>query len=163
MPPSRQLIPLPTLLKFWWLWSALWLNFFAVKEQGKIYLLDALVSPSAVFGTALKSVVRKFREAKVQTVVFERYIPHRSRVPPNPPLTPWLVQAGGRVRKRVWLLTTQSLQKSGRDLRDVIFENSYVRVQKEKSENYFSILYLLRPTAPVGLCLCWYGESGDSI
>lgn len=75
----------------------LWLNLSGLKEKERSFLLDAPISPVGLFGSAVEMVGRKFREAKVKSEAFKRYIPHRRRRPSIPP-------AGDRLRKRVWLL-----------------------------------------------------------
>ncbi len=55
----------------------LWLNLLGLKEKDRSFLLDAPVSPAGVFRTAVKTVIRKFREVKVKSAVFECYIPRR--------------------------------------------------------------------------------------
>lgn len=42
----------------------LWLNLSGIKECDKAVLLDAPVSPSGLFGTAVEMVVDRFREAR---------------------------------------------------------------------------------------------------
>lgn len=46
-------------------------------DQGrdKITILDALVSPSGLFGTAVETVVGRFKEAMVQSAAFNKKIP----------------------------------------------------------------------------------------
>ncbi len=55
----------------------LWLNLLGLKEKDRSFLLDAPVSPAGVFRTAVETVIRKFREVKVKSAVFECYIPCR--------------------------------------------------------------------------------------
>ncbi len=63
----------------------LWLNLSGLKEKDRSFLLDAPVSPAGLFGAAVETVVRKFREAKVKSAAFERYIPRRRRRPSGQP------------------------------------------------------------------------------
>ncbi len=64
----------------------LWLNLSGLKKKDRSFLLDAPVSPAGLFRTAVETVVRKFREAKVKSAVFEHYIPrHRQRPSIQPP------------------------------------------------------------------------------
>ncbi|XP_016344212.1 uncharacterized protein LOC107690393 [Sinocyclocheilus anshuiensis] len=59
----------------------LWLNLSGLKEKDRSFLPDGPVSPAGLFGAAVETVVRKFREAKVKSVAFEHYIPRRRRRP----------------------------------------------------------------------------------
>ena len=60
----------------------LWLNLSAIKDKDKFVLLDAPLSPSGLFGDAVKSVVDKFQEAARQQVAFSKVLPrHPSREP----------------------------------------------------------------------------------
>ncbi len=63
----------------------LWLNLSGLKEKDRSFLLDASVSPAGLFGAAVETVVRKFREAKVKSAAFEHYIPRRRRRPSGQP------------------------------------------------------------------------------
>lgn len=55
----------------------LWLNLLGLKEKERSFLLDAPVSPARLSDSAFQMEVRKFREEKVKSAAFERYIPHR--------------------------------------------------------------------------------------
>ena len=55
----------------------LWLNLSASKDRDKFVLLDAPLSPSGLFGDAVKSVVDKFQEAARQQAAFSKVIPRR--------------------------------------------------------------------------------------
>lgn len=59
--------------------SHLWLNLVEIGRKEKNLFLDAPLSPSGFFGTSMEVLVEKFREARVQSTVFKRYIPHHSR------------------------------------------------------------------------------------
>lgn len=45
----------------------LWLNLTEIHEREKVFLLDAPISQSGLFGEAVNSVVEKFRAAKSQS------------------------------------------------------------------------------------------------
>lgn len=45
----------------------LWLNLSVLKEKERVFLFDGPVSPTDVFGTAVETVVQKFKEAKVKS------------------------------------------------------------------------------------------------
>lgn len=70
----------------------LWLNLSGLKEKERSFLLDALVSPVGLFGSAVEMVGRKFREVKVKSEGFKHCIPHCRR---HPSISP----AGDRLRK----------------------------------------------------------------
>lgn len=53
----------------------LWVNWADIGEKVKIFLLDAPVLPSEVFGTSVETVVRKFRGAKVHSAALKMFIP----------------------------------------------------------------------------------------
>ncbi len=61
----------------------LWVNLADIGRKEKDLLLDAPVSPSELFGTSVKTVVEKFREAKARSSAFKTFIPRRSRSEPE--------------------------------------------------------------------------------
>ncbi len=61
----------------------LWVNLADIGKKEKGFLLDAPVSPSELFGTSVKTVVEKFREAKARSAAFKSFIPRRSRSEPE--------------------------------------------------------------------------------
>ncbi len=61
----------------------LWVNLADIGKKEKGSLLDAPVSPSKLFGTSVKAVVEKFREANARSVAFKTFIPRRSRSEPE--------------------------------------------------------------------------------
>ncbi len=61
----------------------LWMNLADIGEKEKRFLLDALVSPSELFGTSVETVVEKFKEVKARSAAFKSCIPRRSRSEPE--------------------------------------------------------------------------------
>ncbi len=57
----------------------LWLNLTEIREKEKVFLLDAPISQSGLFGEAVSAVVDKFRSAKTQSVALKQFMPRRSR------------------------------------------------------------------------------------
>ncbi len=57
----------------------LWLNLTEICEKEKVFLLDAPISQSGLFGEAVSSVVEKFRSAKTQLAAFKQFMPRRMR------------------------------------------------------------------------------------
>lgn len=55
----------------------LWLSLLGIRESDKTDLLDAPVLPSRLFGTAIEMVLEKYREARVQSAAFKKFIPCR--------------------------------------------------------------------------------------
>ncbi len=49
----------------------LWVNLADIGKKEKDFLLDALISPSKLFGISVKMVVEKFREAKARSSAFK--------------------------------------------------------------------------------------------
>ncbi|KAI2642464.1 Lamina-associated polypeptide 2, isoform alpha [Labeo rohita] len=58
----------------------LWLNLTGIKDRDKIFLLDAPVSTSGLFGDSVNTVVTRFREAKRHTEAFDQFLPRRAQV-----------------------------------------------------------------------------------
>ncbi len=56
----------------------LWLNLTEIREKKKVFLLDAPISHSGLFGEAVSSVVEKFRSAKTQLAALKQFMPRRT-------------------------------------------------------------------------------------
>ncbi|KAL0194819.1 hypothetical protein M9458_008391, partial [Cirrhinus mrigala] len=56
----------------------LWLTLSDMKEKDRVFLLDAPLSPSGLFGDAVNSVVDKYQEARKQAAAFQRFLPRRT-------------------------------------------------------------------------------------
>ncbi len=56
----------------------LWLNLTKIREKEKVFLLDAPISQSGLFGEAVSSVVENFRSAKTQSAALKQF-PRRTR------------------------------------------------------------------------------------
>ncbi len=57
----------------------LWLNLTEISEKEEVFLLDAPISQSGLFGEAVSSVVEKFRSAKTQSTALKQFMPRRMR------------------------------------------------------------------------------------
>ncbi len=57
----------------------LWLNLTEISEKEEVFLLDAPISQSGLFGEAFSSVVEKFRSAKTQSTALKQFMPRRTR------------------------------------------------------------------------------------
>ncbi len=57
----------------------LWLNLTEIREKEKVFLMDAPISQSGLFGEAVSTVVDKFRSAKTQSAALKQFMPRRSR------------------------------------------------------------------------------------
>ncbi len=57
----------------------LWLNLTEIREREKVFLLDAPILQSGLFGEAVSAVVDKFRSAKAQSAALKQFMPRRSR------------------------------------------------------------------------------------
>ncbi len=57
----------------------LWLNLTEIHEREKVFLMDAPISQSGLFGEAVSAVVDKFRSAKTQSAALKQFMPRRSR------------------------------------------------------------------------------------
>ncbi len=57
----------------------LWLNLTEIREKEKVFLLDAPISQSGLFGEAVSSVVEKFHSAKTQSAALKQFMPRRTR------------------------------------------------------------------------------------
>ncbi|KAI2647309.1 Transposon Ty3-G Gag-Pol polyprotein [Labeo rohita] len=56
----------------------LWLTLSDMKEKDRVFLLDAPLQPSGLFGDAVDSVVSRYQEARKQAAAFQRFLPRRS-------------------------------------------------------------------------------------
>ncbi len=57
----------------------LWLNLTEIREKEKVFLLDAPISQSGLFGEVVSSVVDKFHSTKTQSAALKQFMPRRSR------------------------------------------------------------------------------------
>ncbi len=57
----------------------LWLNLTEIREKEKVFLMDAPISQSGLFGEAVNAVVDKFRSAKTQSAALKQFMPRRAR------------------------------------------------------------------------------------
>ncbi len=57
----------------------LWLNSTEIRERDKVFLMDAPISQSGLFGEAVSAVVKKFRSAKTQSAALKQFMPRRSK------------------------------------------------------------------------------------
>ncbi len=55
----------------------LWLNLTEIREKEKVFLLDAPISQSGLFGEAVSSMVEKFRSTKTQSAAGEQSLPRK--------------------------------------------------------------------------------------
>ncbi len=55
----------------------LWLNLTEIREKEKVFLLDAPISQSGLFGEVVSSVVEKFRSAKTQSAPVKQFMPRK--------------------------------------------------------------------------------------
>ncbi len=55
------------------------LNLTEIREKEKVFLLDAPISQSGLFGEAVSSVVEKFCSAKMQSAALKQFMPRRMR------------------------------------------------------------------------------------
>ncbi|KAI2644897.1 Transposon Ty3-G Gag-Pol polyprotein [Labeo rohita] len=56
----------------------LWLTLSDMKEKDRVFLLDAPLESSGLFGDAVDSVVNRYQEARKQAAAFQRFLPRRS-------------------------------------------------------------------------------------
>ncbi len=56
----------------------LWLTLSDMKKKDRVFLMDAPLVPSGLFGDAVDSVVDRYQEARKQAAAFQRFLPHRS-------------------------------------------------------------------------------------
>ncbi len=57
----------------------LWLTLSQISDKDRVFLLDAPILPSGLFGDAVNAVVDRFQEAKKQAAAFQRFLPRRSQ------------------------------------------------------------------------------------
>ncbi len=57
----------------------LWLNLTEIREKEKVFLIDAPISQSGLFGEAVSAIVDKFRSAKTQSAALKQFMPRRAR------------------------------------------------------------------------------------
>ncbi len=57
----------------------LWLKLTEIREKEKVFLLDAPISQSGLFGEAVSAVVNKFRSAKMHSAALKQFMQRRSR------------------------------------------------------------------------------------
>ncbi len=57
----------------------LWLNLTEIQEKEKVFLMDAPISQSGLFGEAVSAVVDQFRSAKTQSAALKQFMPRRAR------------------------------------------------------------------------------------
>ncbi len=77
----------------------LWLNLSQISEKDRVFLLDAPISPSGLFGNAVDKVVDRFQEAKKQAAAFQQFLPRRSQSGADRQNSLWapLIKKAGRV------------------------------------------------------------------
>ncbi len=56
----------------------LWLTLSEMKEKDRVFLMDAPLAPSGLFGDAINSVVDRYQEARKQAAAFQRFLPRHS-------------------------------------------------------------------------------------
>ncbi len=56
----------------------LWLTLSDMKDKDRVFLMDAPLAPSGLFGDAINSVVDRYQEARKQAAAFQRFRPRRS-------------------------------------------------------------------------------------
>lgn len=59
----------------------LWLTLSDIKEKDRVFLLDAPLAPSGLFGEAINSVVDRFQQACKQAAAFQQFLPRHSLDP----------------------------------------------------------------------------------
>ncbi len=57
----------------------LWLNLTEIREKEKVFLMDAPILQSGLFGEAVSAVMDKFRSAKTQSAALKQFMPRRAR------------------------------------------------------------------------------------
>ncbi len=82
----------------------LWLNLSQISEKDRVFLLDAPISPSGLFGNAVDKVVDRFQEAKKQAAAFQQFLPHRSQSGADSKNSLWapLIKKSLDVTLQVW-------------------------------------------------------------
>ncbi len=56
----------------------LWLTLSDIKEKDRVFLLDAPLAPTGLFGNAVNSIVNRFQEARKQASAFQLFFQHHS-------------------------------------------------------------------------------------
>ncbi len=56
----------------------LWLTLSDMKEKDRVFLMDAPLAPSSLFGDAVSSIIDRYKEARKQAATFQRFLPRRS-------------------------------------------------------------------------------------
>ncbi len=54
--------------------------YYELQDKDRFFLLDALLSPSGLFGDTVDTVVKRFQQAKKQAAAFQHFLPCRSQV-----------------------------------------------------------------------------------
>ncbi len=82
----------------------LWLNLSQISEKDRVFLLDAPISPSGLFGNAVDKVVDRFQEAKKQAAAFQQFLPRRSQSGADRKNSLWapLIKKSPDVMLQVW-------------------------------------------------------------
>lgn len=57
----------------------LWLKLTGIKDRDKMFLLDAPVSPSDLFGDSVRTVITRILEAKRHAEAFDQFLPCRAQ------------------------------------------------------------------------------------
>ncbi len=55
----------------------LWLTLSDMKEKDRVFLMDATLAPSGLYGNTVNSVVDRYQEARKQAAAFQRFLPRR--------------------------------------------------------------------------------------
>ncbi|KAI2664621.1 Transposon Ty3-G Gag-Pol polyprotein [Labeo rohita] len=113
----------------------LWLTLSDMKEKDRVFLLDALLSPSGLFGDSVNSVVDRYQEARKQAAAFQRFLPLRhpareaaGREQPRPSTSSSYRQAQKQSvatrtpphREQVVVRSKSGTSKARRDLRETV-------------------------------------------
>ncbi len=56
----------------------LWMTLSNIREEDRVFLLDAPLAPSGLFGNAVGTIVDRHQQARTQAVAFWRFLPRRS-------------------------------------------------------------------------------------
>ncbi len=56
----------------------LWLTLSDIKEKDRVFLLNAPLAPSGLFGDDVDAVVHRYQETRKQAAAFQRFLPCRS-------------------------------------------------------------------------------------
>lgn len=57
----------------------LWLKLTGINDRDKMFLLDAPVSPSDLFGDSVRTVITRILEAKRHAEAFDQFLPCRAQ------------------------------------------------------------------------------------